>query len=80
MVSRKEKEAILELVREGVRKFALSQASISEFYNILLEVDKSGANYRHVLSGRIFREIIKTALHERKQSRVQTSLESVEPE
>jgi len=58
-------EAVLELVKEGVRRFILNGAPISELKKVVLEASKKQIRYRHPLTGAVFRRIVKEAIEER---------------
>lgn len=63
-----ENDALLELVREGVRRFILKDAPIGDFQKAIRTASRKGEGSTHPLTGPIFRKIVKAAVRERKRS------------
>lgn len=59
-------DAILELVRQGVRRFILKDAPIGDFQRTIRAAAKRGELSSHPLTGVVFRRIVKEAIRERK--------------
>jgi len=55
----------LDLVREGVRRFILNDASLGEFQKTIREAAEKGTLSPHPLTGAEFRRIVKEAITER---------------
>ena len=60
-----ENNAILELVREGVRRFILKDAPIGDFQKAIRTAAKRGEGSSHPLTRAVFRRIVRSAIHER---------------
>jgi DNA-binding NarL/FixJ family response regulator len=63
-----EKE-ILALVRAGVERFILKNASVEDFYKTIQAVTDKEKNYSHQLTRSVFARIVKQAIRKRKQRR-----------
>ncbi len=63
-----ENDAILTLVREGVRRFILNDAPIGDFQKAIRVAARKGRGSTHPLTGPVFRRIVKAAMRERKRS------------
>lgn len=61
----KENDAILELVREGVRRFIMNDAPIGDFQMAIRAAAKKGRGSTHPLTGPVFRRIVKAAIRQR---------------
>jgi DNA-binding NarL/FixJ family response regulator len=61
----RETDAILELVREGVRRFILKDAPIRDFHRAIRVAARRGERSSHPLTGAVFRTIVKQAIRER---------------
>jgi len=59
-------DAILELVRQGVRRFILKDAPIGDFQRTIRAAARRGERSSHPLTGVVFRRIVKEAIRERK--------------
>lgn len=62
-----ENNAILELVRDGVRRFVLKDAPIGDFQKAIRAAARMGKSSSHPLTGSVFRKIVKAAIRERKR-------------
>lgn len=60
-----ENNAVLELVREGVRRFILKDAPIGDFQKAIRTAAKRGEGSSHPLTRAVFRRIVRAAIHER---------------
>lgn len=63
----KENNALLELVRDGVRRFIVKDAPIGDFQKAIRAAARKGEGSSHPLSGLVFRRIVKEAIRERKR-------------
>lgn len=66
--SENEDNAVLTLVREGVRRFILKDAPIGDFQKAIRMAAKKGQGSTHPLTGPVFRKIVKAAIRERRRS------------
>lgn len=69
----KEFDATFELVREGVRRFILSDASIGDFHTAIHTALKNGEMSPHPLTRAVLRKIIKQAIVEKQQQENKSS-------
>ena len=58
---------ILDLVKEGVERFILKDASIGDFQKAVRSAAKKGELSSHPVTGAVFRGIVKRAIQERKR-------------
>ena len=65
----------LVLVREGVRRFILNDASIGDFHRALRKAARRGEMSPNPLTGAAFRMIVKEAIEERKRRMDEASLQ-----
>jgi hypothetical protein len=63
----KETTSTLDLVRDGVRRFILNDASIGDFHKAFRTAVKRGELSPNPLTGAAFRRIVKQAIDERKR-------------
>ena len=61
------KDAILELVKAGVRRFVSNDAPIGEFQRLVREAARKGEQSSHPLTGLVFRRIVRQAIRDRKR-------------
>jgi DNA-binding NarL/FixJ family response regulator len=61
-----EHDDVLELVRQGVRRFILKDAPIGDFRRAVRAAARKGELSSHPLTGVVFRRIVKEAIRERK--------------
>lgn len=61
--------SLVELVRAGVERFVLRDATLMSFQKAIRTAAKKGENSPHPLTGAAFREIVKKAIRERKRRR-----------
>jgi DNA-binding NarL/FixJ family response regulator len=59
--------SVLDLVRAGVERFVLKDATMMSFQKTIRAAAKKGKNSAHPLSGAAFRQIVKEAIRERKR-------------
>ncbi len=59
--------SVLDLVRAGVERFVLKDATMMSFQKTIRAAAKKGGNSTHPLSGVAFRRIVKQAIRERKR-------------
>jgi hypothetical protein len=57
----------LDLIRDGVRRFILNDASLGDFRKTIRSVGRKGASSTHPLTGIAFRKIVKQAIVERRR-------------
>jgi hypothetical protein len=62
-----ETASTLDLVREGVRRFILNDASIGDFHKVFRLAVRRGELSPNPLTGAAFRRIVKEAIKERKR-------------
>lgn len=62
----KESDAILILVKEGVRRFIVEGAPLETLKQVVLTATKA-KGVAHPLTGAVFRRIVKEAIRERKR-------------
>ncbi len=67
-VAQSENDAILKLVRAGVRRFILDDAPIEDFRKAIHVAVRKGRGSTHPLTGTVFRRIVKEAMRERMRS------------
>jgi DNA-binding NarL/FixJ family response regulator len=60
--------SVLELVREGVRRFVLADATLDDFNKAVRLAARRGKSSYNPLPGKAFRKIVKDAVAERKRS------------
>ncbi|MGB2958755.1 MAG: hypothetical protein WBG01_17960 [Bacteroidota bacterium] len=65
--ARKRATSTIDLVREGVRRFILNDASIGDFRKTIRIAAEKGELSHHPLTGTAFRKIVKQAIAERKR-------------
>jgi hypothetical protein len=63
--TRKRVPSTLDLVREGVRRFILNEASLGDFQKTIRAASEKGELSSHPLTGTAFRKIVKEAIAER---------------
>jgi hypothetical protein len=68
-------ESTLDLVREGVRRFILNDASIGDFHKVFRLAVRKGELSPNPLTGAAFRRIVKDAIKERKRKTDGSSLQ-----
>jgi hypothetical protein len=61
---------MLKIVREGVERFILKDASIGDFRRAIRRASKKGDFSSHPLTGAIFRKIVHEAIKERERRMV----------
>ncbi len=64
----RESDYVLELVREGVRRFIQSDVPIGEFQKTIRAAARNGKRSSHPLTGPVFRQIVRQAIRERKDT------------
>ena len=67
-LSGRKESSTLELVRIGVRRFILNDASIGDFHRTLRSAAKRGTLSPHPLTGAVFRNIVREAIDKRKRT------------
>lgn len=70
--ARKAATSTLDLVREGVRRFILHDASIGDFRKTIRDAARKGELSPPSLTGTAFRRIVKQAIAERKRKAVKS--------
>jgi len=71
----KKTTSTLDLVRDGVRRFILNEASIGDFHRTFRTAVKRGKMSPHPLTGAAFRRIVKQAINEQKRRTNKSSLQ-----
>ena len=69
----KEFDPTVEFVREGVRRFILSDASIGDFHTAIHTAMKNGEMSPHPLTRAVLRKIIKQAIVEKQRQEDRSS-------
>jgi DNA-binding NarL/FixJ family response regulator len=67
--SEKVEEEILELVRSGVERFILKNASVEDFFKTVQAVADKEKIYSHQLTKSVFSRIVREAIKKRKLRR-----------
>jgi hypothetical protein len=67
--TRKGVTSTLDLVRDGVRRFILNDASLGDFRKTIRSAGGRSASSTHPLTGTAFRKIVKQAIAERRRKR-----------
>jgi DNA-binding NarL/FixJ family response regulator len=65
--SKSDTDTVLDIVREGVRRFILKDAPIGAFQKAIHAAARKGEQSSHPLTGIVFRRIVKEAVRERKR-------------
>lgn len=71
--------SVLDLVRAGVERFVLKDATIISFRRSIRAASEKGGMWAHPLTGSSFRRIVKEAVQERKRRIRRALREQVEP-